>query len=181
MPTAFTPRDQPARERIINSLDETLFVEAGAGTGKTTSLVGRIVSLISRGKTTIERIAAITFTEAAASELRDRVRQELEESASDPDKDEAERQRCKRGVEDIDQASIQTLHSFSTAILRERPLEAGLPPSFEVMDEVAGSLSLADKWTDWIGNALTDESVVPTLPMSLALGLTTESLARNRR
>ena len=88
--------DQPARERIINSLDETLFVEAGAGTGKTTSLVGRIVSLISRGKTTIERIAAITFTEAAASELRDRVRQELEESASDPDKDEAERQRCKR-------------------------------------------------------------------------------------
>ena len=176
MPTAFTPRDQPARERIINSLDETLFVEAGAGTGKTTSLVGRIVSLISRGKTTIERIAAITFTEAAASELRDRVRQELEESASDPDKDEAERQRCKRGVEDIDQASIQTLHSFSTAILRERPLEAGLPPSFEVMDEVAGSLSFAEKWTDWIGNALTDESVIPTLPMSLALGLTTNHL-----
>ena len=176
MTTDFTPQDQDARERILNSLDETLFVEAGAGTGKTTSLVGRIVNLVARGKTTIERIAAITFTEAAASELRDRVRQELEKAASDTDIDPAERERCKRGVDDIDQASIQTLHSFSAAILRERPLEAGLPPSFEVMDEVAGSLSFEEKWSDWLGEALTDESVVPTLPTSLALGLTTAHL-----
>ena len=172
MPTTFKPQDQPARKRIANSLDETLFVEAGAGTGKTTSLVGRIVSLISRGKTTIERIAAITFTEAAASELRDRVRQELERAADDRCKDASERERCARGMEDIDQASIQTLHSFSTAILRERPLEAGLPPSFEVLDEVAGSLSFEEKWSDWLGEALTDKSKVPTLPASLALGLT---------
>ena len=176
MPIAFTPQDQPARERIINSLDETLFVEAGAGTGKTTSLVDRIVSLVSRGKTTIERIAAITFTEAAASELRDRVRQELEKAASDQCKDASERERCAHGVADIDQASIQTLHSFSTAILRERPLEAGLPPSFEVMDEVAGSLSFEEKWSEWIGDALTDENKIPSLSISLVLGITTSHL-----
>ena len=176
MTNTFTPQDQADRDRILDSLDETLFVEAGAGTGKTTSLVGRIVNLVSRGNAAIERIAAITFTEAAASELRDRVRQELEKASSDSERDAAERERCKRGVEDIDQASIQTLHSFSTAILRERPLEAELPPSFEVMDEVAGSLSFEEKWSDWLGEALTDESVVPTLPTSLALGLTTAHL-----
>ncbi len=176
MPIAFTPQDQPARDRIINSLDETLFVEAGAGTGKTTSLVDRIVSLVSRGKTTIERIAAITFTEAAASELRDRVRQELEKAASDQCKDASERERCAHGVADIDQASIQTLHSFATAILRERPLEAGLPPSFEVLDEVAGALSFEEKWSEWVGDALTDENKIPSLPMSLALGITTSHL-----
>ncbi len=176
MPTVFTPQDQRERDRIINSLDETLFVEAGAGTGKTTSLVDRIVSLVSRGKTTIERIAAITFTEAAASELRDRVRQELEKAASDQDKDISERERCAHGVADIDQASIQTLHSFATAILRERPLEAGLPPSFEVLDEVAGALSFEEKWSEWIGDALTDENKIPSLPMSLALGITVSHL-----
>ena len=54
------------------------FVEAGAGTGKTTALVTRIVELIAAGALQMERLAAITFTEAAAAELRDRIRQDLE-------------------------------------------------------------------------------------------------------
>ena len=57
---------------------ETLFVEAGAGTGKTRSLVDRVVALVAAG-TPIERIAAITFTERAATELRERVRTGIEE------------------------------------------------------------------------------------------------------
>lgn len=58
---------------------------------------------------------AITFTEAAAAELRDRVREQLE------------RQRCARAVEEIDQASISTIHAFAGQLLRTFPLEAGLP------------------------------------------------------
>jgi len=70
MTTQFVPQDQDQRDRITSSLDETLFVEAGAGTGKTEALVSRIVALITTGRATISGIAAITFTELAAAELR---------------------------------------------------------------------------------------------------------------
>ena len=140
MQGGFTPRDNVQRDRIRESLDETLFVEAGAGTGKTTSLVDRVMKLVSSGATTLDRIAAITFTNAAAAELRDRIRQSLESADSNTTLSDEERERCSRGVQDLDQASIQTLHSFASSILMERPLEAGLPPSFEVMDEIAGDL-----------------------------------------
>ena len=79
----FVPVDDGARRVIAEQLDETLFVEASAGTGKTASLVARLVSLVRTGRTTLDRIAAITFTETAAAELRDRVRQGLEEADAD--------------------------------------------------------------------------------------------------
>ena len=73
-----TLADQEARERIRTSLDESLIVEASAGTGKTTELVNRIVAVLASGRTTIERIAAVTFTHKAAGELKLRLRQELD-------------------------------------------------------------------------------------------------------
>ena len=67
-----------ARERIRHALDETFAVEAAAGTGKTTVLVDRIVNVLASGRTTVERIVAVTFTEKAAGELKLRLRAELE-------------------------------------------------------------------------------------------------------
>src|SRR5690242_9656690 len=58
-----TLADADARRRILTDFEATLFVEAAAGTGKTTALVGRIVALISEGVSTLERIVAVTFTE----------------------------------------------------------------------------------------------------------------------
>ena len=78
-------RRRRARQRIRHQLDQTLFVEAGAGTGKTSALVGRIVELVATGTAPMHAIAAITFTEAAAGELRDRIRQALEQLAASPD------------------------------------------------------------------------------------------------
>ena len=68
-------------QRLRTELNTTFFVEAGAGTGKTTALVTRIVELIAAGALQMERLAAITFTEAAAAELRDRIRQDLDDAA----------------------------------------------------------------------------------------------------
>jgi len=124
MTDTFKPVDQENRHRIATSLSETLFVEAGAGTGKTTALVDRLVSLVKAGEE-ISRIAAITFTEAAAAELRDKVRRELENVAS-----REGNALCLKAAGDIDNAAIQTLHSFAGSILREQPLEARLPPRF---------------------------------------------------
>ena len=76
--TPYSEADERTREVISSALGETLFVEAGAGTGKTRALVDRVVSVVAQG-VPIDQIAAITFTEKAAAELRDRVRVALEE------------------------------------------------------------------------------------------------------
>src|SRR5262249_35468910 len=71
--------DHAERERIRASLDETLIVEAAAGTGKTSELVARLVHVLAEGRGTVQTIAALTFTEKAAGELKLRLRAGLEE------------------------------------------------------------------------------------------------------
>ena len=177
MVTQFIPGDIAARRKISEQLDETLFVEASAGTGKTTSLVQRVVNLVASGRAAIGSIAAITFTEAAAAELRDRARQELERAANDPARGETERSRCHEAAEDLGQAYFQTLHSFASALLHERPLEAGLPPGFETTDAIAAELRFDVAWNDWLGRQLEgDTDIAPHLTMALALGMTVRNL-----
>ena len=172
----FIPQDNAERQRIASSLEETLFVEAGAGTGKTTSLVDRILELVGSGTTTLDRVAAITFTEAAAAELRDRIRTELEQAADDAALGDVRRGLCRQGVEQLDNAAIQTLHSFAAALLQERPLEAGLPPSFDTLDAIESELDFDEAWTQWIDAALDDPALQPHFLMTLSLGLKIDGL-----
>ncbi len=172
----FLPSDHAAREVIEKQLDETLFVEASAGTGKTHSLVARAVNLVAGGRATLDRIAAITFTEAAAAELRHRIRERLEEEVDDT-ADDGRRERCLRGIADLDQATIRTLHSFAALLLHERPLEAGLPPGFETTDEIAAGIRFNEAWEAWLDDALKEASpLAPHLALALTLGLTLEQL-----
>ena len=172
----FRPSDEAARQTIENELGETLFVEASAGTGKTHSLVSRTVNLVAEGVTTLDRIAAITFTEAAASELRHRIREKLEEEA-ETTQEETRRERCRKGIADLDQATIRTLHSFAGMLLHERPLEAGLPPGFDTTDEIAAGLRFDEAWEGWLDTALeTDSPLAPHLSLTLTLGLSLEQL-----
>ena len=173
----FVPVDEDARKAIRDDLGATLFVEASAGTGKTTSLVQRFTNLIATGTTTLNRIAAITFTEAAAAELRDRVRSNLEEASVDDARSEVERSLCLQGVADLDQADICTLHSFAGGLLRERPLEAGLPPSFETSDEIVAGIKFEEEWSGWLDRHLDGETgLAPQLALALTLGLTVTHL-----
>ena len=172
----FKPQDNEARNTIEHALNETLFVEAGAGTGKTTSLVNRILELVGSGATTLDKVAAITFTEAAAAELRERIRTELEKAAENDSLREDRRNLCRQGVEQLDSASIQTLHSFAGALLQERPLEAGLPPSFDTMDAIESDLAFEESWAQWIDAALDDAALQPHFLMTFSLGLTIDGL-----
>ena len=172
------PTDQQHRDRIQQSLDENLFVEAGAGTGKTTALVGRIVTLIASGAAEMAGLAAITFTEAAAAELRDRVRRDLEYAAEDESLDEGSRDRCRRAVSEMDAASIQTLHSFAQSLLRELPLEAGLPPGFEMLDPIAADLRFQQDWDQWLDESLESAELGLKLARALHLGLNLDQLRR---
>jgi len=176
MSDAFVPQDQEARRRIQEALEENLFVEAGAGTGKTSSLVDRMVGLVASGHATLDRVAAITFTEAAAAELRDRVREALERAADDAKRPDQERTRCAKGVADLDRSAIQTLHSFAGSLLRERPLEAGLPPAFETLDQIAADLAFEDAWEAWLDRTLDDPVLQQALRLALSLGLRLDHL-----
>ena len=140
------PPDEAARERIRTDLAATLFVEAGAGAGKTSSLVARIVNLVRSG-VPITGIAAITFTEKAAAELRVRTRQRLEAHPG-PDTDAA--------LARLDHAPIGTLHSFARRVLFDFPIEAGLPPGFTVLDELESGLAFEEQWNDLLDELLDD-------------------------
>ncbi len=138
------PPDEAQRQRIRTDLYTTLFVEAGAGAGKTSSLVARIVNLVRSG-VPITGIAAITFTEKAAAELRSRTRQRLE-----ADHEPA----TAAALDRLDHAPIGTLHSFARRILFDFPIEAGLPPGFAVLDELASALAFEEQWNDLLDRLL---------------------------
>ncbi|MEM9038223.1 MAG: UvrD-helicase domain-containing protein, partial [Actinomycetota bacterium] len=141
--------DADARELIRTAIDRTLFVEAGAGSGKTRALVDRVEALVRSG-VELEHIAAITFTEKAAAELRDRIRHRFE-----GDDDAVAR----RAVEQLDGAAIGTLHAFAQRILGEHPVEARLPPGVEVLDEIGSQVEFEDRWRVFVDRLLDDETI----------------------
>jgi ATP-dependent helicase/nuclease subunit A len=169
--TADAP-DQRERDRVAGELDRTLFVEAGAGTGKTTALVARIRTLVAGGAEELRHIAAITFTEAAAAQLRDRVRTSLEAAAADAVLTEDERRRCAAAVFQVDEAAMLTLHGFAQQLLAEHPLEAGLPPFFEVLDDLAEAESFDQVWRTLLDDVLDDPALTEPVETLFALGLT---------
>lgn len=141
--------DQAARDRIAHDLGTTLVVEAAAGTGKTTALVSRMVRLLATGTATLDRIVALTFTEAAAGELKLRLRSDIERARRAPDATPEERRLLTEALPHLEQARIGTIHSFCADLLRERPVEAGIDPLFEVApDDVAGEIFARafDRW-----------------------------------
>ena len=138
--------DQADRDRVTGALDATLFVEAGAGSGKTTALVRRVVNLI-LGGVPLGRIAAITFTEKAAAELRHKVRRALEAAVGG---DTPLGERAAQALDELDQAPIGTLHAFARRLLNEFPVEARLPPQFAVLDEVQSATAFHERFTDFL-------------------------------
>ena len=154
-----TSRDARARKRIRKSLDENLLVEAGAGTGKTSLLVDRVVNLIVKGKARIEEVAAITFTEAAASELSERVRGELEKRLlNGVSSSKKKEQRLREALQGLELASIQTIHGFTRSLLAERALDAGLPLLLEVLDSSDANMRFEREWNDRIRVALDEQA-----------------------
>src|SRR5205085_2677334 len=104
----------------------TVFVSAGAGTGKTKVLVERFARAVCEEGFDVESILVITYTEKAAGELRSRIRAELVERGR-PDLARA-----------LDGAWISTIHGFCHRLLRSHPFAAGVDPRFRVLDESQG-------------------------------------------
>jgi len=121
-------------------------VTAGAGSGKTRTLVGRYLALVESGLP-LRSIVAITFTEKAAREMRTRIREAIEiwlgqrsERGGGGGDDSTERERWEDAFAELDSARIGTIHSLCAGILRAHPAEAGLDPDFGVLDENQAAL-----------------------------------------
>ena len=163
--------DQPDRDRARHALDETIFVTAGAGAGKTKVLVDRICSLVTdpANPVPMRAVAAVTFTEKAAAEMRDKIRAELSKRAHD--KDAGVAQRARDALDELDMAAIGTLHSFASRLLMENPIEAHLPPVISPMDEVASSVR-SERWWSQIRTALLEgDATAEAMQVLMAAGV----------
>lgn len=143
--------DEAARERIRGDLSANLLVEAGAGSGKTTAMVGRMVAVVRTGAGTVDQVAAVTFTRKAAGELRERFQEALEAAFRDSaDGDAEERARLGRALHDLDRAFIGTIHAFCGRLLRERPFDAGVPPGFSEVTGADEERVFAEGWSRFL-------------------------------
>ena len=165
--TVKNPPDHAQRRRIAEDLGTCLLVEAAAGTGKTTSLVGRMIALIREGICDIEHLAAVTFTRKAAAELRARFQLELERTAQVADG--AGQARLADALAKLNRCYVGTIHSFCAKLLRERPIEAGVDLAFRELEEAEDELLRASAWSEFVAGLFTEDDV--TLDELSDLGL----------
>jgi ATP-dependent exoDNAse (exonuclease V) beta subunit len=125
--------DHEARVEITEKVFTSHFVIAGAGAGKTSAMISRIANSIGAG-VGIEQILAITFTEAAANEIKVRLRRELISRLNSPGEDEVTISRIRSALGGLNVAPIGTIHSFANSVISRYPLEAGLPIVFATTD-----------------------------------------------
>ena len=145
---------QENRGLIATELDKTMVVEAAAGTGKTTELVGRIVALIRNKRARIGEIVAVTFSEKAAGELKLRLREELETARTRTGVTADESALLAKAVYDFEEAQVSTIHGFCAELLRERPVEARVDPAFTVLTETQADRVFDEAFTTWLHEQL---------------------------
>lgn len=159
------PADNDARREALTDRSHGLIVEAGAGSGKTAILAGRVALLLADGVEP-SSIAAITFTELAAAELANRVREYAEELAlgrvpptiasAFPAGEPSTKQRAAsaRALESIDELTCSTIHTFARELVRPYPVEADTDPGAGVLDPAQQRLLFNDVMEEWLRQIL---------------------------
>lgn len=158
--------DRVARLRVLRDLDSTLLVEAGAGTGKTALMAGRVAMLLASGVPPRD-IVAITFTEAAASQLLVRITEYVQGLLAGKIPDElkiafekgpttSQLEFLKRGGDSLDELTCSTIHSFCQQLTRPYPVEASLDPGAVIMDDKQAAVSWERLFERWLRRRLND-------------------------
>ncbi len=123
-------KEMGKREEIINTFDKNYLLEAGAGAGKTSIIVERVINHIISGSLDPQNIVAITFTKAASLELAERIQRKALDYLS-----KEEYFYAKERLEKVEEIFTGTIHSFCELLLREMPFEAGLTPGYEIVED----------------------------------------------
>lgn len=159
--------DDAARRDALASHDRSLLVEAGAGSGKTAVMAGRIAMMLAEGIAP-RSIAAVTFTELAASELVMRVRAFVDalvagdiptelRIALPNGLSEAQRNNLATAAASIDDITCSTIHGFCQRLIKPYPVEADIDPGADVMDRDQSDLVFVDIVETWLRDRLSGE------------------------
>ncbi len=159
--------DLTARMTALTAVDRTLLVEAGAGSGKTSVMAGRVAVLFAGGVQP-KHIAAITFTEFAASELRLRIERfttalsrgvvHRDLSQAFPDGvSELQKANLARACEAFDQLTCSTIHGFAQALIKPYPAEAGIDPGANIVDPTEADLAFKERYDAWLKKRLSGD------------------------
>ncbi len=172
--------DFDARRTAATEFDRNLVVEAGAGTGKTSLLVERVLNLVLSGTTGFENLVAITFTEKAAAEMQERIAEALEDleeavgsGTPPPEKRESGRTwrwlaergmspqdlatRIRQAQDELDRATISTIHAFCSDLIRRYPMEAGIPPEFDIGSRAERRAAIDETWSTFLAREMNDQ------------------------
>jgi len=184
--------DQSARDAALRERRRNALIDAGAGTGKTSILIDRLVEMVAptdeQPGIPMERIAAITFTRKAAGELRLRIRERLLTELAEAGVASRRLDELRHALAALDTAYIGTIHSFADRLLRLRPVEAALSPAYEISDdgeelihetfemllEAVQNGTLAATLADAVPAGLAEEAT-RTILLALGVGLRSES------
>ncbi len=169
--------DAEARLQAATDLGRNIVVVAGAGTGKTSLLVERVLFAVGSGHTDLTRLGAITFTEKAAGEMRARIATGLEDlrAAAAGERElggagEARRvhaalrargvepsdvaARALAALEELDHATVDTIHGFASTLLRSHPIEGGVDPGFAIDAGARAAAVRRDVWDEFAAQEL---------------------------
>ncbi len=169
--------DRHIRLQAETTFDRNVIVVAGAGTGKTTLLVNRLVNLLMKEPkpVAVTQLVALTFTNKAATEMKIRLRERLAALAqvetARPIGPDVSRQvaalreryglsshdiaaRADAALKDLEKAQIGTLHSFAAHLLRLHPLESGVDPAFQEDDGLRFDEHFTAHWDLWLDREL---------------------------
>jgi len=152
--------DAAARLIALTDHHRTLLVEAGAGSGKTALMAGRVALMLTSGVAPRD-IVAITFTEAAASELLERIEKfasqlqqgmiptELRQALASP-LSQIQRENIDNGCRTLDEITCSTIHGFCQQLVRPYPVETGVDPGAQIIDPAAAELAFQDLMGAWL-------------------------------
>ena len=145
------------QQKAIETVDQNLVVTAGAGAGKTRVLVARILHILKQGLADIDKIVAITYTNKAALEIRERLFREMTK--------EKNNSTISKHLNKLGIAYIGTIHSFCFRLLKENPVEAGIDPDAKILEEFRANA--------WLKDSI-EKTVLDNLENTLVFQLTSE-------
>lgn len=159
-------RDEPERKCLLTDIDTTILVEAAAGTGKTSVLAGRVAMLLVAGRPA-RQIAAITFTELAAAELRHRIHATVTallegqmpvvlKPVLGAGLTAQQSDTLRAGALHLDELTTTTIHGFCQTLIRMHAVTAGLDPGSQVIDAETADAMFAASFSDWLRTRLSD-------------------------
>src|SRR4029079_7505852 len=166
----------PEQAAAAYEISKHVSVTAGPGSGKTTVLVERYLHILRERKPDIDQIVAITFTNRAANEMRERLRDDLNRILVEATTDRPRWLNYKRT---LDGAVITTIHGFCARLLREFPVEAGVDPQFLLLDEHRAAMLLESVVEEVLSKFISDGHIeVSRLTLGVGRAKLADALAQ---